>query len=392
MDHRDAQRAVLGLLGEPRAQRLALDDAGGRVLADDVQTQLDQPPFDNSAMDGYAVRSADLVDLPVTLEVVDTSAAGHPATRTVGPGQAARILTGAATVEGTDCVVPVEDTDAGLDRVQVHRHHPPGANVRRAGEGARRGEVVLRAGTLLNPAHLGVAASSGVAELDVVGPARVAIIVTGDELVPVGTPLGPGQIPESNGVVAAGLVRGCGATATVHHSDDDAPALRALLGELASSHDVVLTTGGVSMGAEYDSVRVALDGTDVMVVKLDIRPAKPLAFGRLGDALFVGLPGNPVSVVVSFELFIRPVLRRLAGIEPAVPPTVSGTAGEAFAHPGGSATHFLRVRRAEDVYWSTGAGGSHLISGIAAADALAVLAPGERVDPGGALTLVPLWG
>lgn len=392
MDHRDAQRSILDLLGEPRVQRLALDGASGRVLADDVRTQLDQPPFDNSAMDGYAVRSADLVDLPVTLEVVDTSAAGHPATRTVGPGQAARILTGAATVQGADCVVPVEDTDAGLDRVQVQRHHPPAANVRRAGEGARRGEVVLRAGTLLNPAHLGVAASSGVAELDIVAPPRVAIVVTGDELVPVGTPLGPGQIHESNAVVAAGLVRSCGAAATVHHSPDDAPALRQLLDALATNHDVVLTTGGVSMGAEYDSVRVALDGADVTVVKLDIRPAKPLAFGRLGDALFVGLPGNPVSVVVSFELFVRPALRRLAGIEPAVAPAMTGIAGEAFVHPGGPATHFVRVHRSDGRYHSTGSGGSHLIAGIAAADALAVLAPGERVDPGGALTLVPLWG
>lgn len=304
-----------------------------------------------------------------------------------------RILTGAVMVRGADTIVPVEDTDAGHDRVVVRRAPEQGAHVRRAGEGARRGDVVLQAGTLLHPGHLGLAASSGVDTLTVVAPARVAIVTTGDELVPAGHELGPGQIHESNAVVAAGLVRGTGAEVTVHHSSDDAVALRALLDQVASTHDLVLTTGGVSMGAEYDSVRVALAEAraDVEVVKLDIRPAKPLAFGTLGAALFVGLPGNPVSVVVSFELFVRPALRRLAGIEPAVPPVVAAPAGERFVHPGGPATHFVRVRRDEGSWVSTGGTGSHLIAGIAAAGALAVLAPGTDVAPGESLALVPLW-
>jgi molybdopterin molybdotransferase len=391
MDHRAAQAAVLDLLGPRRTERVGLDDALDHVLAADVCTEVDQPPFDNSAMDGYAVRSQDLSSLPAELEVIGVSAAGHPSTETVGPGQAVRILTGAVAVAGADCVVPVEHTDAGGERVRVHRAVPAGANLRRAGEGARRGDVVLTAGTRLHPGHLGLAASAGLVELEVVRPARVAVVTTGDELVAPGLPLAAGQIHESNAVVAAGLVRRSGATVTVHHSSDDAVELRHMLDDLASTRDLVLTTGGVSMGAEYDSVRVALADADVRVVKLSIRPAKPLAFGRIGDALFVGLPGNPVSVVVAFELFVRPALRALAGIEPPVPPTVTGPAGEHVDHPGGPATHFVRVRRTDGGWVSTGGGGSHLIAGIAAADALAVLEPGASVPPGGPLTLMPLW-
>ena len=391
MDHRDAQRAILARVGGVRAAPVPLEHAVGRVLAEDVQTSIDHPPFDNSAMDGYAVRSTDLRDAPVSLRVVQVAAAGHPAADGIGVGEAARILTGAAMVDGADAVVRVEDTDAGQDRVLVRRAVPSGANLRRAGEGARAGEVVLKAGATLNAGHLGVAASSGLAELTVVSPARVAVVTTGDELVAVGDPLAPGQIHESNAVVAAALVRSAGADVSVHHSPDDAPALRRLLEELASTHDVVVSTGGVSMGAEYDSVRVALADADVEVVALSIRPAKPLAFGSIGDALFVGLPGNPVSVVVSFELFVRPALRALAGIEPAVPPMVVGPAGERITHHGGPATHFLRVRRTADGWVSTGSGGSHLIAGIAAADALAVVPPGHDVGPGEPLALLPLW-
>jgi molybdopterin molybdotransferase len=391
MDHRVARQQILERVAGPRTERTPLHDAAGRVLSADVATPIDHPPFDNAAMDGYAVRSDDLAALPVVLDVIDTAPAGHPSNATVGPGQAVRILTGAALAAGADCVVPVEHTDAGREQVQVHRSVPAGANLRRAGEGARRGDIVLRAGTVLNAGHLGLAASCGLTELDVAAPPRVAIVTTGDELVPAGQPLGPGQIHESNAVTVDALARRCGAATSLHHSPDDPGPLHELLEELAGTHEVVLSTGGVSMGAEYDSVRVALAGAAVEIVQMDIRPAKPLAFGTLGDALFVGLPGNPVSVVVAFELFVRPALRRLAGIEPAVPPTTTGPAGERFAHPGGPATHYLRVQLVDGRWVSTGGGGSHLIAGIAAAGALAVLAPGDEVAPGDALTLVPLW-
>lgn len=391
MDHREAQDAVLSRVGAVGAEQVFLADAAGRVLRADVATAIAHPPFDTAAMDGYALRSTDVTDAPVTLPVVGTAAAGHPWSGRVGPGQAVRILTGAAMVEGADTVVPVEDTDAGLEQVEVRRTPRPGAHVRRAGEGATAGEIVLRAGTLLHAGHLGLAASSGIDTLTVAARPRVAVVTTGDELVPVGRPLGPGQIHESNAVVVDALARHAGAVTSLHHSPDDAGSLRELLGELGSTHDVVVTTGGVSMGAEYDAVRVALTDHDVQVVKLDIRPAKPLAFGTVGASLFVGLPGNPVSAIVSFELFVRPALRRSTGLEPAVPPTTRGPAAERVAHPGGGATHFVRVRRTEAGWSSTGPGGSHLVAGIAAADALAVLAPGSQVEPGESLTLVPLW-
>lgn len=391
MEHHAARRAVLELVGTNPVVDLPLRDALGRVLAHDVATQVDQPPFDNSAMDGYAVRAADVAHVPVELDVVATSSAGHPSLVRLGPGQAARILTGAVMVDGADTVVPVEQTDRGTDRVRVLHAAPQGAHVRRAGEGSRRGDVVLRAGTLLHPGHLGVATGAGAEQLSVVRAPRVAVLSTGDELVPAGTTPGPGQLHESNSVVLEALLRRAGAEVSVEHGADDAAQLRVALARLAADHDVVLSTGGVSMGAEFDAVRVAVADEAVRVVALDIRPAKPLAFGTVGDALFVGLPGNPVSAVVSFELFVRPALRRLAGIEPALVPTTSGPAGERLAHPGGPATHYVRVRRDGTGWVRTGHGGSHLLAGIAEADALAVLTPGDDLAPGDDVTLVTLW-
>jgi molybdopterin molybdotransferase len=391
MEHQAARLAVLDLVDTNPAVDVPLRDALGHVLAQDVATQVDQPPFDNSAMDGYAVCAADVAEVPVELDVVATSSAGHPSEVRLGPGQAARILTGAVMVEGADSVVPVEHTDRGTERVRVLQTAQRGAHVRRAGEGCRRGDVVLRAGTLLHPGHLGVAAGAGAERLSVVRAPRVALLSTGDELVPPGSTPGPGQLHESNSVVLEALLRGAGAEVSVEHAADDAELLRATLARLAADHDVVLTTGGVSMGAEFDAVRVAVADAGVRVVALDIRPAKPLAFGRIGDALFVGLPGNPVSAVVSFELFVRPALRRLAGIEPARPPMIHGTAGERLAHPGGPATHYVRVRHDGTGWVRTGHGGSHLLAGIAGADALAVLTPGDVLAPGDEVTLLTLW-
>ena len=392
MEQNAARLAVLELVDTNPVTELPLRAALGHVLAADVATRVDQPPFDNSAMDGYAVRAADVAEVPVELDVVATSSAGHPSGVRLGPGQAARILTGAVMVDGADTVVPVEHTDRGTERVRVLQAPRPGAHVRRMGEGHRRGDVVLPAGTLLHPGHLGVAAGAGVEHLSVVRQPRVALLSTGDELVPVGATPGPGQLHESNSVVLEALLHRAGAEVSVEHGADDAEQLRAAFARLAAAHDVVLSTGGVSMGAEFDAVRVAVADASVRVVALDIRPAKPLAFGRIGDALFVGLPGNPVSAVVSFELFVRPALRRLAGIEPAMAPTTSGPAGERLTHPGGPATHYVRVRHDGTGWVRTGHGGSHLLAGIADADALAVLAPGDDLAPGDAVTLQPLWG
>ncbi len=389
-----ARARILDLVGTGAVKTVALVEAVGSVLARPVATVTDQPPFDNSAMDGYAVRSIDVTEPPVELRVVAVSAAGHPATRSIGPGEAARILTGALAVEGADAVVRIEDTDGGRELVQIRVAVAEGTNLRQAGEGARAGDVVLDPGTLLNAGHLGVAASAGVDHLDVIGAPRVAVVATGDELVPgAEKPLSPGQIRESNSIVVSQLLARLGVQVSVHRCGDHADELRSLLDTLAADHDVVVTSGGVSMGGEYDSVRAVLSGDPVTVCQLDIRPAKPLAFGRLGDALFVGLPGNPVSTVVAFELFVRPAIRKLRGITPHVPPTVQGVAGEQLSRRSDPLTHYLRVRRDDQGRWrSTGAGGSHLLGGIADAEALAVLDPSvTQVPVGGTLTLVPLW-
>ena len=392
----DALRRVLDGVETLPATEVALAMADGGVLAGAVRATALVPPFDASAMDGYAVRGADLQDLPCRLRVVTVSSAGHPAPRSIGPGEAARILTGAMAVQGADCVVRVEDTDGGPEVVEIRRPVDVGANIRRAGEGARPGDVLIASGVVLNPAHLGIAAGTGVDSLRCVTAPRVAVVATGDELVGPGAQLRPGQIHESNGIVVSRLAARMGCTVTSSRSADDVDALRSTLGDLAASNDVVITTGGVSMGGEYDSMRAAVAGEPVEFWKVAIAPAKPLAFGRLGGeggAALFGLPGNPVAAVVAFELFVRPALRKLHGISPHSTPTRSGIAAGALAGRGDDRICFLRVRRDDRGHWvSTGPGGTHLLGGIAEAEALAVLRPGRPdVGPGDEVELLPLW-
>ena len=369
-------------------------EALGSVLAADVTATVDTPPFDASAMDGYAVRAEDLEGAPVTLTVVGTSSSGHPSDARVVAGTAVRILTGAVVPEGADAVVPVEQTDARTDVVTVHSAVPAGRHVRRRGEVGRSGELLIAASTLLTAGHLGLAASTGLAEVLVHRRPKVAIVTTGDELVPPGRgELGPGQIFDSNSTLSEQLVASAGGVAHVVHAADDAPLLGALLEELSSEVDLILTSGGISMGAEFDPMRAALDQHPVRFEQVAIRPAKPLAFGRVGDCAYVGMPGNPVSVVVAFELFVRPTLRRLRGIEPAVPRRISGRAASGFDLPEDGKTHLVPMAVDADGAWSpTPLAGSHALVGIASAGALAVV-PGSqrRVAEGSELELLPLW-
>lgn len=377
------QRIALALSGPLPPAALALDDALGCILAEDVTAAWPLPSFDNTSMDGYAVVAADLATAsdaaPVHLRVVDDVAAGHRATHTVEAGSAIRIMTGAPLPAGADAVVPVEWTDAGTTAVAISRTVDPGAHIRRRGEDVAEGDVVLTAGTQLTARHLALLAASGRGEVSVYPRPRVAVVSTGDELTAPGQPLEMGQIADSNGVMLMAAVVEAGAVPIrVGPVRDDDDALREALSEAVREADLVITTGGVSMGA-YDTVKAVLSqrGT-VEFVKVAMQPGMPQGLGRLGEVPIITLPGNPVSAYVSFEIFVRPLIRRMRGCAQVMRPTVHASCGQEFTSPAGK-TQFARVhlRREGGLLhaYPEGSQGSHILGGLARADALAVVPP-----------------
>lgn len=393
------QAAVLALVAPLPATSVAIADAAGHVLAQDVTSVQALPRWDNSAMDGYAVRAADVVgaqpDAPVTLVVLADLAAGSDAEPEVRPGTAARIMTGAPVPPGADSVVPVEQTDGGTQTVQLRAPAPLGAHVRRAGEDVVAGQVVLTAGTLLGPAQVAAAASVGGAEVVVHRRPRVAVLSTGSELVEPGTALRRGQIPDSNSYLLAAAVQAAGCDVVrLGAVPDDGPALRALLDRLDGAVDAIVTSGGVSMGA-YDVVKEVLaDDAGMSFVRVAMQPGKPQGLGRLaGGTPVVALPGNPVSAFVSFEVFVRPALLRMRGL-PAEPPSVEAVVVDGWSSPRGRAQYMpVTVVAAPDGSpgvrpAARGGSGSHLVAGLAGAQGLAVVgAAVELVSPG---DMVPL--
>ena len=364
-----------------RRETLPLADAAGRTLAVDLVSHLDVPPFDNSAMDGYAVRRADLrgasPDAPVTLEVVGDLPAGASDDPALARGQAVRIMTGAPVPSGADAVVAVEATDGGTEQVRVEVEPIAGRHIRCAGEDARRGAAVLTAGTVLAPRHLAAAAAAGHAVLDLVARPRVAIAATGSELVAPGEPLAHGSIPDSNSTLLAGLAADAGAeVVAAGRLPDDPDAVRAWLDELPEC-DLVVCSGGVSVG-DHDVVRAVLGATgQVVFEQVAMQPGRPQAFGALADGTPVfGLPGNPVAVHVSFEMFVRPAILRLLGRRaPAPVPLVVGAgwrspAGRVQVMPV-AVTSQVASLVAVPAY--PGGSASHLVTGLAAADGFAVV-------------------
>jgi molybdenum cofactor synthesis domain-containing protein len=385
----------------PKAPGLIdLDGALGLVLAEAVTAAEDVPPFANTAMDGYAVRAADTAGAragqPVPLTVIGTLPAGQAPSIPVGTGEALRIMTGAPFPEGADAVAIVENTRTEGDRVWVGAPAVAGEHVRRAGEDVAAGQEVFAAGTVLGPGHLGVLCSVGREKVPVVPAPVVGVLSTGDELIEGGGALLPGQIRDSNRRTLMALLRRDGfGVVDLGIAPDNEDEIEGRLRQGVARCDAVLTSGGVSMG-DFDLVKVVLDRIGKMHwMQVAIRPAKPFAFGLVGDTPVFGLPGNPVSSMVSYEVLARPGLRRLAGrlesqlSRTPVPAVVDG-AGWRGGRDG--RTTFARVQvdmGPDGRYHVTSAGGqgSHQLYAMARANGLAVLPPGAEVAAG---TTVPV--
>jgi molybdopterin molybdotransferase len=380
---------------------LRLLDAHGCTLSEDVKAQWDLPPFTNSSMDGYAVRSEDVVGAseasPVSLPVVGDIPAGYSGALAVSPGQCARIMTGGPMPAGADAVVPVEWTDGDIVQVSVTRAPQSGAFVRRQGEDATAGDAVVNAGTRLGPAQLALLAAVGRGRVLVRPRPRVVVMSTGSELVEPGDPIAGGKIPDSNSFMLAAAASASGATAyRVGFVPDEPKQLVTTIEDQLIRADMVITTGGVSVGA-YDVVKQALGrmGT-VSFDKVAMQPGMPQGFGRIGPdktPIFT-LPGNPVSAFVSFEMFVRPVLRRMQALEPLHRPTVRAVLKESVQSPEGK-RQFLRgdlgVEEGRYVVSPVGGPGSHLLAGLANANCLVVI-PEEatHVASGDAVTVMML--
>ncbi|MFL5577356.1 MAG: gephyrin-like molybdotransferase Glp [Gemmatimonadaceae bacterium] len=384
-------------------ERVPLLDALGRVLATPLVAPLTLPPWDNSAMDGYAVRASDVAgasaEAPVSLAVVETVAAGAFPSVPLAPGAAARIMTGAPIPEGADSVVRVEDTDGGLARVEVRNARDAGKNLRFRGEDLREGEVVLAAGTPVGAAQVGVLASCGAAAVDVFRRPRVAILGSGDELVDLDRfheALAGRKIVSSNSYTLHALVRAAGGEPVNLGVAADTPAsLRERL-ERAAGCDLLVTSAGISVG-EFDYAREVLAemGAELRFWRVRMRPGAPLGFGLLHGTPWIGLPGNPVSTMVTFELFVRPAIRRMLGHALLFRRTVTVTLEEPLAI-GARLTHFLRAVIAPRADGSlgarlTGSQGSGVLTSMTRANALLVVPDDRpRVAPGETLRAIPL--
>ncbi|MFE9624433.1 gephyrin-like molybdotransferase Glp [Streptomyces sp. NPDC006527] len=405
---------------------LQLPDAQGCVLVEDVTVPVSLPPFDNSSMDGYAVRVADVAgaseDFPAALEVVGDVAAGQAAELLhVGPGQAARIMTGAPLPPGAETVVPVEWTDGGLGEgpvdgmrarslapeqatghVRVYRPAEARAHVREKGSDVKAGDRALEAGTVLGPPQIALLAAIGRGTVRVRPRPRVVVLSTGSELVPPGEELRSGQIYDSNSFALTAAARDAGAIAyRVGAVADDADTLRSTIEDQLVRADLVVTTGGVSVGA-YDVVKEALAhvgdedeaGSGIEFRRLAMQPGKPQGFGSIGPdhTPLLALPGNPVSSYVSFELFARPAIRTLMGLQDVHRPTTRATltTDKALTSPQGR-RQFLRAAYAEGTVRPVGGAGSHLVAALAHADALIVVPEDvESVEPGAEVEVVLL--
>ncbi|MCC6446518.1 MAG: molybdopterin molybdotransferase MoeA [Armatimonadetes bacterium] len=380
----EALRHILDRVHPLEAVSCGLLDALGRTLAEDIFATEPIAPFDNSAMDGYALIASDTLgatpEHPVRLSVLEDLPAGKVARHSVAPGSAIRIMTGAPVPGGADAVIMVEDTASGEDWVDIHAAVGAEANIRRAGEDVKPGERVLSQGMAVGPAEIGMMAGMGLTEAPVIRKPRVAVFSTGDEVVAPGEPLPPGKIRNSNLYALSAQVMQSGADIYAsRHIPDDLDALeQAMTG--ASGADVIITAGGVSVG-DYDLVKEVLARLGEMHFwRVAMKPGKPLVFGEIAGRFFFGLPGNPVSAMVTFEEFVRPALRKMAGCASWTLPEVEAVLEHDLKHSTGRlefARARTRLENGQYVTASTGPQGSHQLRSMLGANSF-ILAPADR--------------
>jgi molybdenum cofactor synthesis domain-containing protein len=396
----EAQANVVDAVHALTPASTPLARAAGLVLAEEISASENVPPFPNTAMDGYAVRAADTAGAPVRLRVVGELPAGRAPTVAVGAGEAIRIMTGAPVPDGADAIVMVASTEVDGGDVVINVAAKLGEHVRPAGGDVEAGQLVFQPGTVLTPAHIGVLASLDRHEVKCHPRPRVGVVSTGDELVERG-PLAPGQIRDSNRPMLLALLAASGCEPVDYGiARDDEAEIEARIAQAADECDALLTSGAVSVG-DYDFVKVVLKklaaqrpGSAFTWSQVAIRPAKPLAFGTLGSVPVFGLPGNPVSSRVSFELFARPALRKLMGRTELFAPLVGAIAKSAMTRRPDGKLHLDRVRVwVEDgtyVCERAGFQASNVLTGMAMANGLACLPDGSGVDAGGTVEVLLL--